>query len=115
MKIGPAVSLLASRVDLAAVAAEAADMLDGGLTADEVVEFVARRLDELLPLDAILPAPLGALAEAMDGPAYRALGRVIVTAIQGARARTPGRVPPADVAAAAAAAAERATAAIRGQ
>jgi len=49
------------------------DLLDGGLDLDEALDLVALLLDLALPLRAILPPPLGTLAENADRAAFRSL------------------------------------------
>lgn len=46
------------------------DLIDSGLSEDEAIERTAAFLDALLPLDTMLPAPYGAVAETADGPAF---------------------------------------------
>jgi len=48
------------------------ELLDDGLDSEEALDVLAALLDVLTPLRALLPPPLGDLAEAQDGPAYRA-------------------------------------------
>jgi len=44
------------------------DLVAEGLDEDAAALAVARFLDAVLPLDALIPGPLGELAEAADGP-----------------------------------------------
>ena len=62
--------------------AAALELLDDGLTPDEALDLVAAALDAVLPLRALLPPPLGTLAEASDGPAIRAALAAITKAVQ---------------------------------
>lgn len=53
------------------------DLNDAGLDADARVDAVARFLDAILPLDVLIPGPLGQVAECADGPAFAALVRAL--------------------------------------
>ena len=52
------------------------ELLDGlasdGWDRDEALDYVAQMLDEALPLDALIPGPVGLALETIDGPVLRA-------------------------------------------
>ena len=58
------------------------DLVDSGMTADQALDLVAAVLDAALPLRAVLPPPLGDLAETADGPIIAAALRAAAEAMQ---------------------------------
>ena len=58
------------------------ELVDDGLNTEEALDVLAALLDVLTPLRALLPPPFGDLAEAHDGPAYRAALDVLSDALR---------------------------------
>jgi len=54
------------------------DLLDAGEDRDDVIDAVVEFLDSLVRLDLWLPAPVGGIAEVVDGPVIRAIVSLVV-------------------------------------
>jgi hypothetical protein len=49
------------------------ELVEAGTDRDEALDLVAKALDQALPLDQLIPTPVGAALESVDGPVLRAL------------------------------------------
>lgn len=78
-----ALSAILDHLDTAALAELAAALLQGGHSSAETVTHLVELADAALDLRTILPAPWGALGEAVDGP----LLTLVVTPIVRAAAK----------------------------
>lgn len=65
-------------------------VLDGQLTREEAIDTLPPTLDALVDWSQVIDSPAGELLEAVDGPAYRFLGGIILgSAVARARRRRP--------------------------
>jgi len=69
------------RVDLDAVWDAGLDMAEelvsSGVEEDKAVKAVATFLDKIVPLDALIPGPVGVIAEELDGAAFERVVKAI--------------------------------------
>lgn len=49
----------------------AEDLVASGLSEDKAVDSVAKFLDKIVPLDVLIPGPVGVIAEELDGAAFK--------------------------------------------
>lgn len=54
------------------------ELMDGGMDKDEALDEIASILDTIIPADALVPGPGGALLEIVDGTIIRAALGVVV-------------------------------------
>jgi hypothetical protein len=77
-------------------------LADAGWEKDAALDLVAGLLDKALPLDTLVPGPVGAALEAIDGPVFRAaLGLLwtLATSKKGREARKAKRLATAQASA----------------